>query len=125
LHRASSSSLYGEGKRAAAKIVTEATQHSPERPIKMRRLLESKSKEIATYTDDESLALLTDCRLSEDAYRRFCKGAAERGVKLYASYESVAVAKKRCYPENLRVTEYGEFYYGNDIEKLSYGIISR
>jgi len=59
-----SAKLYEEGKRAAGDVVTEATQNSPNRPIKMRRLL---TKSLVPYTPEEGLALLTNARLTKDA----------------------------------------------------------
>ena len=51
-----------------------------------------------TYTDDEALALLLDCRLSRADYMTLRTGACEKGAKLYPSYHNVLSAKKKCVP---------------------------
>jgi len=61
---AAASNLHGDGHRAAADIIFEATQNSPTRPKKMRRVLDEAAshsmKMIEEYSAEEALALKID-----------------------------------------------------------------
>jgi len=61
---AAASNLYGDGHRAAADIIFEATQNSLTRPKKMRRVLDEAAshsmKMIEEYSAEEALALKID-----------------------------------------------------------------
>ncbi|KAK9744410.1 hypothetical protein QE152_g7789 [Popillia japonica] len=93
--------LRDQGKRAAADIVSQATECSPERPRKIRRSFKkssklkqatecsperprkirrsfkksSKLKGVIPYTEDEALALLIDARMTKNSYHRMRMGA--------------------------------------------------
>lgn len=106
--------LRGQGKRAAADIVSQATKCSPERPRKIRRIFKksSKLKGVLPYTEDEALALLIDARMTKNSYHRMRMGAKKHNAQhLYPSYDRIREAKKRCYPSNILVDNFGKYFY--------------
>ena len=48
--------------------------------------------------------IMTD-KLTKHQYLDIRPGAKERGADLYSSHHKIKEAKKRCYPENITVTE--------------------
>lgn len=105
------SSLHVNGQRAAADVVAEATQFSPMRPVKMKQQLKEKKgkKEGTPYTPEEALAMYIDNRLSKKTYLNLRKGAQLKGYgDMYPSYHKLLEAKKRCYPEGIKITESGK-----------------
>ena len=58
------SSLFKSGNRSAAEVVAEALQNSPERPIKMKKILQRGGvSEVIPYSAEKALALMLDGRL--------------------------------------------------------------
>ena len=68
--------------------------------------------EESVYTDDsysveEALALLLDCRLSKEDYQTLRSGASSKGSKLYPAYNKVREEKQKCIPNGgIKVTDY-------------------
>lgn len=96
-------SLNIDGKRAAADLVAQATQFSPERPIKLRQVIKKsqEQQEPVPYTPDEALDLCINCRLSKRTYSVLRKEAKARGADLYPSYDRLLEAKSRRDPEGI------------------------
>ncbi|KAI4466571.1 hypothetical protein MML48_2g00000188 [Holotrichia oblita] len=107
---AAKSVLRDEGKRAAADVVSYATEYSPERPVKIRKVYKEsfKSTGIVPYTEDEGLALMVSTRMTKDSYHKIRLGAKIHNAQnLYPSYDKIIEAKKRCYPAGITVGEFG------------------
>ena len=80
---AGATSLYSSGQRAASEIVMDATQYSPNRPVRMRNVLKgSKNCGTLSFTADEALALTVDCRLTRNAYRQIRNAAMKKKSEL-------------------------------------------
>ncbi|KAL4152899.1 hypothetical protein QTP88_000732 [Uroleucon formosanum] len=69
------STLYVEGKRAAADLVSQA------------------------------VAFIIDTHMTKNAYHKTRLGAKKHGADIYHSYDRVRLAKYRCYPENIIISE--------------------
>lgn len=103
---AAKSTLYVEGKRAAANLVSQATEYSPQRAIKIRKLYKNEVKnKYTSYTDDEAVAFIIDTHMTKNAYHKTRLGAKKHGADKYPSYDRVRLAKYRCYPENIIISE--------------------
>ncbi|KAF2880224.1 hypothetical protein ILUMI_25950 [Ignelater luminosus] len=97
------------GKEVAEDLVTQATEYSPKRAVRIRKLYResSKAQRIISYTEEESLALVIGCRMSKDAYKKMRMGSKHHNApNLYLSYDGIIAAKKRYLPE-IEVNEYG------------------
>lgn len=64
----------------------------------------SENKMIA-YTPDEALALIIDLKLSVHQYEQLRVQAKARRANIYPLYRDVLEAKKKCYPEAVKVSE--------------------
>lgn len=68
---AAKSTLYVEGKRAAADLVSQVTECSPQRAIKIRKLYKNEAKnKYTSYTDDEAVAFIIDTHMTKNAYHK-------------------------------------------------------
>lgn len=86
-------STYVEGKRAAADLVSQATEYSPQRVIKIRKLYTNEAKnKYSPYTDDEAVAFIIDTRMTKNAYHKTRLGAKKHGVDIYPSYDRIRLA---------------------------------
>ncbi|EFN71130.1 hypothetical protein EAG_13606, partial [Camponotus floridanus] len=57
------------------------------------------------YTDDEALSFFVEGKFSKYQYKIMRMQAKERGADLYPNYHRILEAKKRCYPENMNITD--------------------
>nr|XP_047125293.1 uncharacterized protein LOC124807453 isoform X2 [Hydra vulgaris] len=57
-------------------------------------------------SSDEALALILDCNLTKASYQLMKNKADEKECNLYPAYNNVRMAKDRCYPKNICVTDY-------------------
>nr|XP_047122405.1 uncharacterized protein LOC124805905 [Hydra vulgaris] len=55
---------------------------------------------------DEALALILDCNSTKASYQLMKNKADEKEWNLYPAYDNVRMAKDRCYPIIIRVTDY-------------------
>lgn len=97
LASAAATALYVEGKRAAAELVLQATQFSPMRPVRMRKMIKTDLtiSQPVPYTPEQALALFIECGLNKDSYNILRKGAKTRNADIYPSYQKLTEAKKR------------------------------
>lgn len=105
---ATKSSLFAEGKRASADLLSQVTKYSPRRAIKIRKIYknsQNKFKSITPYTEDEALAFIIDTRMTKDSYHKTRLGAKQRGANIYPSYDRIRLAKEKCYPESIEISE--------------------
>ncbi|KAF2896871.1 hypothetical protein ILUMI_09304 [Ignelater luminosus] len=67
------------------------------------------TKEFASSSgQEESLALVMDCRMSKDAYKKMRMGSKHHNAaNLYPSYDGIIEAKKRCYSSGVELNKYG------------------
>lgn len=99
---AAKNTLYSEGKRAAARMLSQITEYSPRRAIKIKNIYKNSSKTVMPYTEDEALAFIVDTRMTKDAYQIARLGAKQRGANIY---HRIRLAKERCYPECIDIHE--------------------
>lgn len=101
--------LNEEGRRAAADLVTQATQFSPNRPIRIRKIIKKSTNNagVISYSVDEALAFLIDTRMTKANYIETRLGAKTRGANIYPVYKQITMAKKRCYPEDININDKG------------------
>lgn len=92
--------LRSEGNIQAAKILSEIVKSGPE---SIKNYV--KRNEVAKLTEDKALSVITGARLTKFQYNIIRSNALEENCSLYPNYESVIKAKKRCYPDNLKITE--------------------
>jgi hypothetical protein len=106
LRYALSTKYQNSGKICAASLLNQFTT-TPTRDKKIKSVLKEKNCERlpVAYTPDEALAFLIENGLTKQQYINIRLGAIQKNCKIYPSYENVIEAKKRCYPDNLHVTE--------------------
>lgn len=104
---AAKNKLHMSGKRAACSIVNESLS-SPTRASKIKKSYMASlsiDNAIMPYSFDEALAFFIENKLTKQQYINIRKSAKERRANIYPSYDNVLTAKKKCYPENIHVTE--------------------
>lgn len=94
--------LRSEGSVQAAKVLSEIVKSGPE---SIKNYVRRDEHKVARLTEDKALSLITDARLTKSQYNIIRSNALEENCSLYPNYESVIKAKKRCYPDNLKITE--------------------
>jgi len=102
---AAKNTLYSEGKRAAAQMLSQITEYSPCRVIKIKNIYKNSSKTVMPYTEDEALAFIVDTRMTKDVYQITRLGAKQRGANIYHAYHRIRLAKERCDPEGIEIYE--------------------
>jgi hypothetical protein len=109
---ATKTSLLRMGRRSAAELVSQATEFSPGRALRIKKTVQkvNAADPIVPYSDDEALAFMIDARLTKESYIMTRVGAKERGADIYPSYIRIMEAKKRCYPADISVNNYGKIY---------------
>ena len=95
--------LREEGKHAAAKLCAQSIS-SPEKAAEMLSKC-SETKE-SIFTPLEALNVLVTADLSKNSYSFLRQAHREKGCYMYPPYEQVLCEKKKCYPENIFVTEF-------------------
>lgn len=106
---ATKSSLHKQGKRAAADLLSQATEHSPSRPVEIRRAFKQCAKAtIIPYTPTEALAFILNTGMTKDMYIYTRLEAKRRNANIYPAYEKVKEVKLQCYPEGIIVTNRGK-----------------
>jgi hypothetical protein len=102
LRHATGSKMYRAGL-----VVDEQTDKSPGHVVKIRkRILGDGSvaeERILRYSGEGALAIKLDSHLSRCSYMKLRSGAKALHSNIYPSYQKVLTAKKKCYPEGLRV----------------------
>lgn len=79
---------------------------TPTRSTKIKKAyLSSLSIGITPYTADEALAFILDNNLTKQQYINIRKSAKLRNANIYPSYENILDSKKKCYPNNINITE--------------------
>jgi hypothetical protein len=65
---------------------------------------EKTARETKVYSDEEVISLLVEAQLRKEQYNTRLQ-AKTKGCNIYPSYNKVRVAKERCYPDSIIVTE--------------------
>lgn len=60
--------LYSDGNRAAADLLKQSTEYSPQRALKIKHTYNNRLSVVTTYTADEPLALIIDAKLTKFSY---------------------------------------------------------
>lgn len=93
--------LRSEGNVHAAKVLADIIQN----PDASNYIKKDSDRKIAKLTEDKALSLLINARLTKYQYNIIRSNALEENCPLYPNYESIIKAKKRCYPDNIVITE--------------------
>lgn len=95
LQYATQMKLRADGKLNTAKIVKTVTEETTitQKPTYRQ------------YTPDEALGLVIGAKLTKYQYNLMRQGAIDHNCNIYPNYEAVTQSKKKCYPENMSITE--------------------
>lgn len=99
--------LYSDGNRAAADLLKQSTEYSPQRALKIKHTYNIRLSVVKPYTADEALALIIEAKLTKFSYSMLRKGSKQRKADIYLSYNKIKESKIKCYPDNYKVNEYG------------------
>ncbi|KAG5886038.1 hypothetical protein JTB14_000017 [Gonioctena quinquepunctata] len=94
--------LRADGNVAAANILDDITNIGPEYATSFIKVGEVRNNRL---TEDKALSLLTEAKLTMFQYNIIRSNALEESCNLYPNYEFVIKAKKKCYPDNILITE--------------------
>ena len=100
---AAKSSVYAGGSRLAAEIIGDALS-SPSKPKKIKKALNMEPP--IPYTADEALAWMLDSKVNRDSYQLTRTQAKKRKADIYPSYKKIQEAKRRCYPDDIKVDDF-------------------
>ncbi|XP_050312211.1 uncharacterized protein LOC126747535 [Anthonomus grandis grandis] len=93
-----------EGKLDEADVLKNVAFSSPTRASKYKKSLEKECE--IPFSADEALSLFVEATLTKFQYNLIRNSAkSHKRSTLYPNYESITAAKKRCYPENLNISE--------------------
>ncbi|KAL4143562.1 hypothetical protein QTP88_005880 [Uroleucon formosanum] len=67
--------LYSDGNRAAADLLKQSTEYSPQRALKIKHTYNNRLSVVKSYTADEALALIIDAKLTKFSYSMLKKGS--------------------------------------------------
>lgn len=103
MQHAAKSKFYKSGNRALADVLKIATS-TPQRANKIKKSFDTK-KSIVPYTAEEALGFILDNKLNKQQYINIRCEAKKRNADIYPAYEYIIEAKKKCYPENCRISD--------------------
>jgi len=93
------------GQRSASLLLNDSLT-SPTRAIKIRNVVNNVDhNKIIPYTANEALAFLIDNKLTKQQYLNIRLGAKKKNCDIYPPYSSILEAKKKCYPDDLHISE--------------------
>jgi len=93
------------GHRSASLLLNDSLT-SPTRAIKIRNVINNVGhNKIIPYTANEALAFLIENKLTKQQYLNIRLGAKKKNFDLYPLYSSILEAKKKCYPDDLHISE--------------------
>lgn len=95
------------GKRCVSQLFKESVK-SPNRAKKiMNSYTCVEDKKPIPYSIDEALALLMDNKLTKQQYVNIRISSKKRNCDIYPPYDDIITGKKKCYPNNVEITESG------------------
>lgn len=105
LTHAVSTKFKKSGNRSMVKLLKEANTI----PTRANNILKTykNTNNLKPYTEDEALAFLIENKLSKQQYINIRLGSKKRNCDIYPPYDKIMAAKKRCYPDNLIISESG------------------
>ena len=71
----------------------------------MRKLISDKPTGPTEYTSEEALSLLVENDLTKHSYQNLRSSAKRKNADIYPPYNEVREAKRKCYPDNISITE--------------------
>lgn len=101
---AASVSLQKAGKRNASQVVS-LLQTDVELATKVKKIVDSGENLPVKYSPDEALALYVDGDYTKHSYKLMQAGAKLRNANIYPSYDVLVSAKKKCYPNGMKITD--------------------
>ena len=87
------------------KYVLKFAMMSPSRPTRMRKLISQPSKQQEPFTSDEALSLLVATDMTKRSYQTVRTSAKRKRANIYPTYNEVREAKRKCYPEDISISE--------------------
>lgn len=91
------------GKLDTALVMKDVTLSTPTRASKYKKAY-TKVNAIQ-FSSDEALSVFIEAKLTKFQYNIIRDAAKQHNSNLYPNYESITSAKKRCYPQDLVITE--------------------
>lgn len=96
-----------ETDKIAARIVKYVLKADTDKKMRILKLIENEGKDLIPYSANESLALMTDAKLTRSQYKLIQSQAKQRNGNIYPNYAKVLEAKKICYPDGIKISESG------------------
>ena len=99
-------SLRSSGATDAAKVLQDVTTTSPRRANKYRKAYTSVSNSgQSEVSGNEALVDFVHLKLTKQQYKDLRQSLRSKNFRAYPSYEIVFEAKKRCYPDDIAVSD--------------------
>ncbi|KAF2896406.1 hypothetical protein ILUMI_09772 [Ignelater luminosus] len=96
--------LRAQGLRTAAEMVKGVSECS-ENTQQLKKAITQSKKSPIKLTSDEALASFVQKKLTKNQYVAIHTETKTHNADIYPTYAELLLAKKRCYPENISVTE--------------------
>lgn len=98
-------SFTSEGKREVAQMLKKVSE-SPEEMIQLHKSIKNIEKKVPVkLTADEALASFITNKFTKQQYKNIRRETKSHNANVYPSYDNLLLAKKRCYPESMEITE--------------------
>ncbi|KAF2893267.1 hypothetical protein ILUMI_12906, partial [Ignelater luminosus] len=96
--------LRAQGLRTAAEMVKRVSECS-ENAQQLKKAITQSKKSPIKLTSDKALASFVQKKLTKNQYVAIHTETKTHNADIYPTYAELLLAKKRCYPENISVTE--------------------
>lgn len=100
-----SSRLRRKGNRAGSASVRLFGSATPKSSKGMYSKLKSEERIINSFSPEEALSLLIDCKMSRKSYNLLRAASKKKGHNIYPQYHNLLEAKKLTYPKNIKAEE--------------------
>ncbi|KAK2579430.1 hypothetical protein KPH14_002642 [Odynerus spinipes] len=94
-----------EHKLDSANVVKDIVCSTPEHAKKYKKAYNNGNRAIKPYMHDQALPISIEAKLTKFQYNIIRNAAKEHNNNIYPNYEVITEAKKRCYPNNIIITE--------------------
>lgn len=97
--------LRAEGKLDSAAVMKDIVFSTPKRATKYKEAYAKISQSVIPYSSDKALSIVVEAKLTKFQYNIIRNAAKDNNSNIYPNYETITAAKKKCYPDNLVITE--------------------
>lgn len=92
-----------EGHLEKAEVIKNVVFSTPTRASKYKKAISD--IKIQPFSPDQALSIFVEAKLTKFQYNVIRDAAKSQKSNLYPNYESITLAKKRCYPSNITISE--------------------